>query len=45
MIEASLADRDNIRIANEALAKMKSLGATWLTGRFPRRHRRDHDRL
>jgi amidase len=28
MIEASLADRDNIRIANEALADMKSLGAT-----------------
>jgi Asp-tRNA(Asn)/Glu-tRNA(Gln) amidotransferase A subunit family amidase len=28
MIEASLADRDNIRVANEALAEMKSLGAT-----------------
>lgn len=28
MIEASIADRDNIRIANEALADMKSLGAT-----------------
>ncbi len=28
MIEASIADRDNIRIGNEALADMKSLGAT-----------------
>jgi Asp-tRNA(Asn)/Glu-tRNA(Gln) amidotransferase A subunit family amidase len=28
MIEATIADRDNIRIANEALADMKSLGAT-----------------
>jgi amidase len=28
MIEASIADRENIRIANEALADMKSLGAT-----------------
>src|SRR6202790_2546118 len=28
MIEATLADRDNIRIGNEALADMKSLGAT-----------------
>jgi len=28
MIEATIADRDNIRIANEALAEMKSLGAT-----------------
>jgi amidase len=28
MIEATIADRDSIRIANEALADMKSLGAT-----------------
>jgi Asp-tRNA(Asn)/Glu-tRNA(Gln) amidotransferase A subunit family amidase len=28
MIEATIADRDNIRIGNEALADMKSLGAT-----------------
>ena len=28
MIEATLADRDNIRIGNEALADMKNLGAT-----------------
>ena len=28
MIEATIADRENIRIANEALADMKSLGAT-----------------
>jgi amidase len=28
MIEASIADRENIRIGNEALADMKSLGAT-----------------
>jgi amidase len=28
MIEATIADRDNIRIANDALADMKSLGAT-----------------
>src|SRR5262245_60445382 len=28
MIEASIADRDNIRIGNEALADMKNLGAT-----------------
>jgi amidase len=28
MIEASVADRENIRIGNEALADMKSLGAT-----------------
>src|SRR5262245_10919415 len=28
MIEATLADRDSIRIGNEALAEMKSLGAT-----------------
>jgi Asp-tRNA(Asn)/Glu-tRNA(Gln) amidotransferase A subunit family amidase len=28
MIEATLADRDNIRIGNAALAEMKSLGAT-----------------
>jgi amidase len=28
MIEASLADRDSIRVANEALAEMKRLGAT-----------------
>jgi Asp-tRNA(Asn)/Glu-tRNA(Gln) amidotransferase A subunit family amidase len=28
MIEASIADRDNIRIGNEALTDMKSLGAT-----------------
>jgi Asp-tRNA(Asn)/Glu-tRNA(Gln) amidotransferase A subunit family amidase len=28
MIEATIADRDNIRIANEAIADMRSLGAT-----------------
>ena len=28
MIEATIADRENIRIGNEALADMKSLGAT-----------------
>src|SRR5439155_13011909 len=28
MIEASIADRENIRIGNEALADMKGLGAT-----------------
>jgi amidase len=28
MIEATLADHDNIRVGNEALAEMKSLGAT-----------------
>ena len=28
MIEGTLADRDNIRVGNEALAEMKSLGAT-----------------
>ncbi len=28
MVEATIADRDNIRIGNEALADMKSLGAT-----------------
>jgi amidase len=28
MIEATIADRENIRIGNEALAEMKSLGAT-----------------
>src|SRR5207248_9429364 len=28
MIEATIADRDNIRVANDALADMKNLGAT-----------------
>ena len=28
MIEATLADRDSIRVANEALAEMRQLGAT-----------------
>jgi Asp-tRNA(Asn)/Glu-tRNA(Gln) amidotransferase A subunit family amidase len=30
MIEATIADRENIRIGNEALADMKSLGATFV---------------